>query len=198
MNLLRSFSALALIAVLLFGVSCNEKKPAKPAKNSAKTEQSASQPMSIRYVDEDSIMSNYILAKEINEAMLRKQNQYDAASQQRGNELNKFANSMQQKYKNNGYLTEESFNADQAKLQKMQTDAENYLGGMQQRMQNELAQSQAQLLDSIDNYMKIYAKEKGYDMVIRKSATLYVDERFDVTDEVIEGLNKRYNKVSNK
>ena len=65
-------------------------------------------------------------------------------------------------------------------------------------MQNELAQSQAQLLDSIDNYMKIYAKEKGYDMVIRKSATLYVDERFDVTDEVIEGLNKRYNKVSEK
>ncbi|MBQ0114381.1 MAG: OmpH family outer membrane protein, partial [Bacteroidales bacterium] len=154
--------------------------------------------MTIRYVDEDSIMSKYNLAKDINEAMLRKQNQFDAAQQQRGNEINKFGNAMQQKYKNNGYLTEDSFNADQAKLQKMQSDAQNYLGSMQQSMQNELAQSQAQLMDSINNYMKEYAKTKGFDMVIRKSATLYVDPKYDVTDEVIEGLNKRYTKVEKK
>ena len=113
-------------------------------------------------------------------------------------EVDKFGNAMQQKYKNNGYLTEDSFNADQAKLQKMQSDAQNYLGSMQQSMQNEKAQSQAQLMDSINNYMKEYAKTKGFDMVIRKSATLYVDPKYDVTDEVIEGLNKRYTKVEKK
>ena len=105
---------------------------------------------------------------------------------------------MQQKYKNNGYLTEESFNADQAKLQKMQNDAQNYLGGLQQSIQNELGQSQIQLMDSINNFMKEYAKKKGYDMILRKSATIYIDSKYDVTDDVIEGLNKRYVKVEKK
>ena len=46
--------------------------------------------------------------------------------------------------------------------------------------------------------MKDYAKKKGFDMVLRKSATLFIDEKYDVTNEVIEGLNKRYNKVGGK
>lgn len=196
MNFFKQFCNLALVAALVCAAtSCNEKNEKK---STPAASQSATESMTIRYVDEDSIMSKYNLAKDINEAMLRKQNQFDAAQQQRGNEINKFGNAMQQKYKNNGYLTEDSFNADQAKLQKMQSDAQNYLGSMQQSMQNELAQSQAQLMDSINNYMKEYAKTKGFDMVIRKSATLYVDPKYDVTDEVIEGLNKRYTKVEKK
>ena len=42
------------------------------------------------------------------------------------------------------------------------------------------------------------AADKGFDMVIRKSATLYIDPKYDVTDEVIAGLNKRYTKVEKK
>ena len=196
MNLNRFSKFATIVALVLLAVSCNEKAP-KPAA-SASSPASGMEKMVIRYVDEDSIMANYNLAKDINEAMLRKQNQFDAAQAQRSNEINKFANSMQQKYKNNGYLSEESFNADQATLAKKQRDAENYLGNLQQNMQNELSQSQQQLLDSIDNFMKVYAKQKGYDMVIRKSATLYIDPKYDVTDDVIAGLNKRYTKVEKK
>lgn len=185
----------AIAAIVLSTASCNE-KPQKAGQ--ANLPQSAIEKMTIRYVDEDSIMANYNLAKDINEAMLRKQNQFDAAQAQRSNEINKFASSMEQKYKNNGYLSEESFNADQATLAKKQRDAETYLGNLQQNMQNELSQSQQQLIDSIDNFMKVYAKEKGYDMVIRKSATLYIDSKYDVTDDVIAGLNKRYTKVEKK
>ena len=105
---------------------------------------------------------------------------------------------MQQKLKTNGYLTEDSYKADEAKLAKMQNDAQNYLGNLQQSIQNELMQSQTQLMDSINNFMNEYAKQKGYDMVLRKSATLYIDSKYDVTNEVIEGLNKRYNKVAKK
>lgn len=195
MNFTKLTLKLAVVALLIMGAaSCNEKTEKKPAANAP----AGMENLTIRYIDEDSIMANYNLAKDINEAMLRRQNQLDAAQQQRGNEINKFGNAMQQKYKNNGYLSEDSFNADQAKLQKMQSDAQNYLGGLQQSIQNELAQSQIQLMDSINNFMKDFAKEKGYDMVLRKSATLYIDSKYDVTDEVIEGLNKRYVKVEKK
>ena len=77
----------------------------------------------------------------------------------------------------------------------MQNDAQNYLGNLQQSIATELEQSRTQVLDSINNFMKEYAKQKGYDMVIYKSAALYVDEKFDVTKDVVEGLNKRYVKV---
>ncbi|MBQ6080257.1 MAG: OmpH family outer membrane protein [Muribaculaceae bacterium] len=195
MNLFKHYFKLAMFAavVMMATTSCND----KPAVEAPKSEGAALENLKIRYIDEDSIMANYNLAKDINEAMLRRQNQFDAAQKQRGNEISKFGNAMQQKYQNNQYLTEEAFNADQAKLQKMQTDAENYLANLQQSIQNELNQSQIQLLDSIDNFMKDYAKKKGFDMVLRKSATLYIDEKYDVTKEVVEGLNKRYNKVGN-
>ena len=193
---IKHYTKLAMFAavIMMSVASCNEKQAAE----APKADGTALENLKIRYIDEDSIMANYNLAKDINEAMLRRQNQYDAAQKQRSNEINKFGNAMQQKYQNNQYLTEEAFNADQAKLQKMQADAENYLAGLQQSIANELNQSQIQLLDSIDNFMKEYAKKKGFDMVLRKSATLFIDEKYDVTDEVIEGLNKRYNKVGNK
>ena len=196
MNFIKHYTKLALFAaavLMMSATSCNEKPAEAPKAGGAALEN-----LKIRYIDEDSIMANYNLAKDINEAMLRRQNQFDAAQKQRGNEISKFGNAMQQKYQNNQYLTEEAFNADQAKLQKMQADAENYLAGLQQSIQNELNQSQIQWLDSIDNFMKDYAKKKGFDMVLRKSATLFIDEKYDVTNEVIEGLNKRYNKVGGK
>lgn len=195
MNVLKlSYKLAIVVALLCAATSCNEKAEKKNVEKSTNSMEN----LTIRYIDEDSIMANYNLAKDINEAMLRRQNQLDAAQTQRGNEINKFGSAMQQKYKNNGYLTEESFNADQAKLQKMQNDAQNYLGNLQQSIQNELAQSQIQLMDSINNFMKDYAKKKGYDMVLRKSATIYIDSKYDVTDDVIEGLNKRYVKVEKK
>ena len=198
MKLTKKIARMAIIAaVAVMAFACNEKQQ-QNAKQPTNVPQAAMEKMTIRYVDEDSIMNNYNLAKDINEAMLRRQNQFDAAQTQKGNEINKFGNAMQQKYKNNGYLTEESFNADQAKLQKMQNDAQNYLGNLQQSIQNELSQSQVQLMDSINNFMQEYAKQKGYDMVLRKSATLYIDPKYDVTKDVIEGLNKRYNKVAKK
>ena len=193
---IKHYTKLALFAAVMVmaATSCNEKKVEAP-----KAAQGAAvETLKIRYIDEDSIMANYNLAKDINEAMLRRQNQYDAAQKQRGSDISKFTNAMQQKYQNNQYLTEEAFNADQAKLQKMQADAENYLANLQQSIANELNQSQIQLLDSIDNFLKDYAKKKGFDMVLRKSATLYIDEKYDVTEEVVDGLNKRYNKVGSK
>ena len=196
MNFAKKLTNCVLATMMLLGAaSCNDKpENAKPAN----LPKGATEQLTIRYVDEDTLLSQYNLAKDINEAMLRRQNQFDAAQQQRGNEINKFGSAMQQKYKNNGYLNEESLNADQAKLQKMQSDAQNYLGTMQQSIQNEMTQNSQQLTDSISNFMKEYAKKKGYDMVLRKSASFYIDPKLDITKEVVDGLNKRYNKVEKK
>lgn len=196
MNWKKNLAYLMVVVMAVSATSCNE-KPAKKAAPSS-SPKTAQEQLVVRYVDEDSLMANYNLAKDINEAMLRRQNQYDAAQQQRGDQINRFAAQMEQKYKNNGYLDEAGFNADQSKLQKMQNDAQKYLAGLQQSIQNEVNQNTQQLSDSITNFMTEYAKQKGYSMIIRKPATFYIDPKLDVTDDVIKGLNKRYNKVETK
>ena len=43
-----------------------------------------------------------------------------------------------------------------------------------------------------------YNKEKGYDIIFDKSAAFFIDEKYDITAEIIKGLNARYNKVETK
>ena len=186
------YALCAALVVMFASCAQNEKTEtnAKPA-----TSEKAEASENIRYIDEDSLLSKYNLAKDLSESNLKLSNQYDAAQQQRATEINKFASEVQRKYKNNGYLTEESFNVDQQKLNKMQADAQNYLGRLQRDIENQVVQNNIQLNDSVNNFLKAYAKQKGFDMILRKSAAFYINDKFDVTAEVVEALNKRYTKV---
>lgn len=189
-----SFVALAIVMV----ASCSKtEEKGNTVNNSAAVKTTENQAV-IRYIDGDSLMAKYNLAIDINEAMLRRSNQLDTEQAKRADGINKLGTEIQNKYKNNGYLTEESFNADQNRLAKMQNDAQTYLSKLQRDAQNEMLQYQIQLNDSVQNFIKVYAKEKGYDVILYKSSAVFIDSKYDVTNEVIEGLNKRYTKVEKK
>lgn len=187
---------IAFASVAMF-TSCSESKKSEATADATEVVNEEPQ-MVIRYIDEDSLLAQYNLAKDINEAMLRRSNQFDNEQQRRARDIQKLASDIESKYKNNGYLTQESFNSDQNKLAKMQSDAENYMARLQRDIQNEMVQNQIQLNDSINNFMKAYCQEKGFNAVLRKTASFYIDAKYDVTAEVVEGLNKRYNKVVKK
>ena len=185
-------------AALMLAVSCSNGNAGSNAANTTTADSSANERMIVRYIDGDSLMANYNLAKEINEAMLRRSNQLDNEQQKRGAEITRFGNEIQNKYQNNGYLTQESFNADQAKLQQMQIDAQNYMAKLQRDDQNEMQQYNMQLNDSVENFINDYARQKGFDMIIYKASGVKKKKKYDVTKEVVEGLNKRYTKVEKK
>ena len=69
---------------------------------------------------------------------------------------------------------------------------------MQQRLSNEFAAEQNKynkaLHDSIANYLAQYNKDKKYSIIFSKSGDnlLYADKAYDITREVITGLNKAY------
>ena len=60
------------------------------------------------------------------------------------------------------------------------------------------AKEQEVLYNKVAEYLKTYAKTKGYKMVLTyskgNSAILFADESLDVTKEVIKGLNEAYAK----
>lgn len=199
MKLYRHLAKFVFVAAaLMLAASCSNGNGGSAATTASPADTSTNGQMVVRYIDGDSLMANYVLAREINEAMLRRSNQLDSEQQKRGAEITRFGNEIQNKYQNNGYLTQESFNADQAKLQQMQIDAQNYMAKLQRDAQNEMQQYNIQLNDSVENFINAYAKQKGYDMIVYKASGVYMDAKYDVTREVVDGLNKRYTKVEKK
>jgi outer membrane protein len=62
-------------------------------------------------------------------------------------------------------------------------------------MQQQYMEAQKIVNDSIQKFIEVYNAQHGYDAILLKAATLYIDPALDITDEVVEGLNARYNKV---
>lgn len=193
----------ALTLTLLVGAATacgsGSNAPAAGTETTPKQEaESATPTLNIRYVDHDSIMANYNLAKDFQDAYVRGMAKIENARQAKGNELGRLAQSIEQKARSNGYLSEASFNADQATLQKKQQEAEAYLANLSRNTEQELNLLQMQLNDSIEKFIKEYNSTKGYDAILLKAAGLYFSPSLDITKEVVDGLNARYTKVEQK
>ncbi len=173
--------------------SGNAEAPAAPVA-AANSDQQAPAGLNIRYIDADSVTANYTLAKEFQELTLSTLSKIESTEQARSAEIQKLMQTIDQKGRNNGYLSQESYEADMANVAKKQQDAQNVLGNMQRRAQQEMAQRQIELNDSLESFIKDYNKQKGYDAILYKAAGVYFNPALDITDEVIKGLNERYEK----
>lgn len=194
-SLLKIAGVFLTLGFALGAVQCADNKEKEDVKQNAKAEVKEVVLPNYRYVDGDSVLAAYNLAKDYNEEMLRMQTNFENTARQRESAIQAEMNKMQQKLQNNGYLTEESFKSDEQKLAKKQTSAQNELAKMQTNMQNAAMEAQKIVNDSITSYINEYNKKYGYDAIFFKATTLYIDPRLDITDDVIKGLNARYNKV---
>lgn len=191
-------AALAVLALCATACGSGEEKKAAPATKGQSAKTSTHVLPNYRYVDLDSVLSKYNLAKDFNEEMLRMQNNLASAEKQHTTKIQNFANSMQNKMQNNGYLSEASYRQDEQTLNNLQNEAQKALSTMQTNMQNAALQGQQAVIDSITQFVNEYNKTRGYDAIFQKASTLYIDPELDITDEVVEGLNARYNKVGKK
>lgn len=195
-----AIAANALIAVLAISslASCSSNATDPSGEVLTKTADSVAAVMpqiNIRFINEDTISANYNLAKDFKEQAIREYSKLENARQAKANEIQKFGAQIEQKMKSNGYLSEASYNADMAKINKMQEDAQNYLANMQRNTEQQLAAQQQQLTDSINAFIQEYNATKQYDAILYRAAGVYFNPALDITNEVLQGLNARYNKV---
>ncbi len=187
---------LALAIALGSGMaSCGGSKDeqAAPAKKTAVAD-SVALP-NYRYVDMDTLLTKYILAKDYNEEMIRMQENLESETKKHQTSLQSLAAQIQNKVQNNSYLSQESFDTDQQKLASMQSNAERSVGMMQQKYAEAAAKAQQAVADSVTAFVEAYNKKHGYDAIFNKAAALHFNPALDITDEIVEGLNARYNKV---
>ena len=193
------------LVVLLFGSmfmgsmsSCgnqknNNAKKEKVAKNRKPEVRDTTNLPNYRYVDGDSLLLKYNLAKDYQDEMLRMQQNIENTQRQRAAAIQNLANQIQQKGQNNQY-TEATYQADMEKLSQMQRAAEEEISRMQMNAANQAAQLQQTINDSIENYIERYNESHGYDAIFMKAAAFYINPAMDITDEIVEGLNRSYNK----
>ena len=188
---------LAMLAVAAL-TSCNNQSPKMDEQPEAAAETGTNAGVKIAYVEVDSLMTQFEFAKEKSKELEKKSLNARNTLTQKGNQLQAAANNFQQKIQNNGFTSREQAESVQAALQKQQND----LAALQARLENELASEQQKFLqalqDSLDSFLALYNKDKKYDLIVNKSAILFGDKKYDITQDVINGLNKRYKKEAAK
>jgi outer membrane protein len=179
--------ALAIAAMM---VSCNNQSPKMDEQPAAVSADG----LKIAYVEVDSLMTQYNFAKDYSVTLQKQSNNARNTLNQKGNALQAAVANFQQKVNNNGFTSREQAASQQAAIERQQRDLQE----LQARLEGELASQTAKfneaLRDSLQNFLKDYNNDKKYDMILAKSGDniLMANKRFDITQDVINGLNKRY------
>ena len=181
------FPALAIAAMM---VSCNNQSPKMDDQPAA----ASGEGMKIAYVEVDSLMTQYNFAKDYSVTLQKKSNNARNTLNQKGNALQAAMANSQQKLNNNGFQRREQAASQQAAIQRQQNDLQE----LQARLENELASETAKfneaLRDSLQNFLKSYNEDKKFDLILSKAGDniLMGNKKLDITQDVINGLNKRY------
>lgn len=149
----------------------------------------------IAYVNIDSLLINYNFAKDLNEALMRTEENSRASLVQKERQLNTSAQEFQRKLQNNAFLSQERAEQEQQRLMKMQQEYQE----MAERLAHEFAIEQDKLNfemeDTIKAQLKEFNRDHGFQIIISNRGTsniLLATEKYDITNEVTDYLNRKY------
>ena len=186
-NIIKTLSLLAVVAMM---ASCNN----KPSKMDDAAEEEQQQTMRIAYVELDSLTEQYEYAKVMKDSLEKMSANATNVLSNKDKELERSYNSIQTKLQNNGFTSEQQYKTAVAAFEQER----NNRVALEARLSNELAQKQADFLktlqDSLDHFLAEYNKDKKFDLILNKATVLYSDQKYDITQDVINGLNNRYTK----
>lgn len=191
-------NGLLALAVALTFTQCTNNNNAQPSTTASANSTSG---MKIAYVEIDSLLTKYNFWNDLSEQMIKKEENIRTTLNEKGRKLEKEAQEFQRKIENNGFTSRERAEQEQARLMKQQQDLQE----LQQKLSEELAaenqKNSLQLRDSINSFLKVYNQDKGYDLIISNAGfdnLLYANPAFNITNEIVEGLNARYTPSASK
>lgn len=181
----------AVAAITL--ASCNNANP-KMDEQPAAAETAQTGDLKIAYVEVDSLMTQYEFCKEFSLVLQKKSNNARNTLTQKGQQLQNAAANFQQKLNNNAFTSREQAESQQAAIQRQQQSLQELQARLENELSNETAKYNEALRDSLMHFLDAYNKDKKYDLILTKQGDniLYAAKRFDITKDVINGLNKRY------
>ncbi|MES2419585.1 MAG: OmpH family outer membrane protein [Bacteroidota bacterium] len=184
-------TALAIVSVLS---SCGN-KDGKTVETAKTTGATVAADEKIVFVNSDSLLTKYEYFKDLKAKMETKGK---AAESDLAAKTQAFQREVQQYQQQQNTLPADQRASTEQRLSRKQQELQAYQQNAGAALQNEQAKEQEILYDKVAEYLKGYAKSKGYKMVLTyakgNSAILFADESLDVTSAVIVGLNAAYAK----
>lgn len=187
-NIFRMVVIAAFVGIAV--TSCDKSAPTQDAKAEAKA---APTELKIAYVEVDSIMTQYKFCKEYSLILQKKGQNIQNTLASKQQQLEAAGVNFQQKLQQNAY-TREQAEAIQAGLQKQAADLDALNTRLSNEFQTETNKFNEALRDSIQHFLAKYNKDKKYGIILSKAGDnlLYADKAYDITNDVIAGLNKAY------
>ncbi|GAA4921744.1 OmpH family outer membrane protein [Mucilaginibacter defluvii] len=187
----------ALVIAGTLAACNNEQKPAdKPAATTTTTGTTAAPAKeTIVYINQDTLLAKYDYVKDMGDRLQKKgkaaQGDVDSRKQAIQREIVEYQ-------KNAATMSADQRAATEQRLQKKAQEMQGYEQNATAAFQNSQADENDKLFNKVSDYVKKYAKEKGYKMILSYSrlnpTVLYGDQSLDVTADVLKGLNEEYKK----
>lgn len=190
---------MALALVLMF-TQCADNK-SNGSTNNAPAAVSRPANMKIAYVEIDSLLTKYRFWNDLNEMMIKKEENIRTTLNEKAKDLDSEMREFQRKLENNGFASRERAEQENLRISQKQRDLQQLQEKLSNELQAENQKNSLQLRDSINSFLKIYNKDKGYSLIISNTGfdnLLYADPAFNITNEIVEGLNARYVPASKK
>jgi len=151
------------------------------------------QNVAIAYVHSDSLLSKYDFMKEIESQLGELSEKYEKEYQNRAQGLQNEISDFQRTAQN---LTVAQGKALEENLMKKQQNLRIYQEDLSRKLRQKEAELNNELYKTISDYLQEYGDENNLQLVLtysRGSDVLYANDGLEITNEVIEGLNKAYN-----
>lgn len=189
---------LSVICLVLIGVlfylhfSANK----APKKVTGANENATQNTFRIGYFDIDSLQNNYEYFKDVLEQMKKKEASMNSELNQLNNQYQRRVQQLQSQMQALGQnVTQADETRAQNELGQMQKNFGERKGALEQDMQRTQVETMGELRKTMEDYLKEYNKNKGYAFILSYEPGLlmyYKDTMYDVTGDLIKGLNEQY------
>lgn len=186
---LKFIGVFGLATILLY--SCGQKTESTTASSSE--ERVAAGDMKIAFVYTDSVINNYEFFKKKSEEITEKGKKFDADLQSRARGFEQEVATFQQ---TGGNMTQNQIRAKQDELVQKEQNLMTYRNNLMQELSSDESKLLNDVYEQVQVFVKEYAKENGIDIILsntRGGALWFATDAIDVTKNVTEGLNKKYN-----
>lgn len=188
----KTIFGMAIMTMGLLAASCGNKNESEEVVDNEKVEEVTG--LRIAYVELDTLMSQYQLYKDYSEVLTRKGNNIQSTLAKKQRDLENHAAAVQKKYESNGFTTRDEVERAQASIQNEQAELAQLADRLNTEFNMEQARINDEARDSIQSFLKNYNKTKKYDYVLVKAGDnlLISNPKYNITNDIVKGLNKRY------
>jgi outer membrane protein len=183
-----------LLTGVLFYVIYHKPQPAATVVSASMGNKPTGNNFRMAYFNTDSLEARYQYFKDVLEQVKGKENEMNAELSGIEKSYQKKINEWQKNAKTMSQTESEQAQQEYAQMQ------QNYQGRKQSLQESLLKHNEdlkADIRKKIEDYLKEYNKEKGYNYIISYEANSFIyirDTAYNITDDLVNGLNAEYKK----